>query len=664
MSELAEARATFERAVDFLRNGNPAMTENIARAALVDYPAEVNFVALLGASLTRQGRAGEAEEYLRQVVDGDPEYAKGHEELGEALLQLGRPAEAIDSFRRALDLNPGLDAAHLKLGQTLLGLGREAEAKEVMEAFVRQKPHRQKLAEAAELHRNGSYKEAEKIYRAILREDPDNVSAMRLLALLAMKLEHYRDAAVLLKQVVKLAPDFRVALLDLGHAQTELYDLEDAVATIERAIALDPVSYGAYIALANALARSSRTGEAIAAYRKAIELRPEIAGTYLGLGNVLKTLGHQREAVAAYRKGISMQPAFAELYWSLSNLKTFRFDAAEIDAMQQQLDRDDISDDAVVHFSFALGKASEDAGDYARAFEYYDRGNALRRTQESYDPVHTEVIGERIRAVFSREFLRQHAAAGHAGVQPIFVVGLPRSGSTLIEQILASHPLVEATHELPEGGRLIKFIDKRRVGKDHYPEAVTAFSAEEFAKLGERYDANTKRYRSGAPYFIDKMPNNFANLGLLSLVLPEARFINTLRHPMDTCLSCYKQLFARGQSFTYDVDDLGYYYLEYRRMMDHWHAVLPGRVLDVRYEDVVANLEREVHRMLAYCGLPWDDACLDFHNTKRAIRTASSEQVRTPLYSDAVGYWTRFGNTLTPLKEILEPLLGDGPGQR
>jgi tetratricopeptide (TPR) repeat protein len=660
MSELDEARATFDRAVSFLRGGNARMTEQIARAALRDYPGEINFLTLLGAALTRQGRPADAEDYLRQVVDGDPDYAKGHEQFGATMLALGRPGEAIESFRRALELNPAFDAAHLQLGQTLLSLGREAEANEVMESFIRQKPHRKRLAEAAELHRNGNYKEAEKIYRDILTEDPDNVSAMRLLALLAMKMEQYRDAVVLLKQVVKLAPDYRVALLDLGHAQTELHELEDAVATIERAISLDPASYGAYIALANALARSSRTGEAVAAYQKAAALRPELAGTYLGLGNVLKTLGRQNEAIDAYRKGISLQPGFAELYWSLSNLKTFRFEPDEVEAMKTELARPDLSDTVAVHFCFALGKASEDRCDYLQAFEYYDRGNGMRRMQESYDPVHTEIIGERIRAVFTKKFMEQASGVGHTAAYPIFIVGLPRSGSTLIEQILASHAQAEATHELPEGGRLIKFIDRRRVGRGHYPEAVTSFSAEEFAALGKRYDEETRRYRSGAPYFIDKMPNNFANLGLLSLILPNARFINAMRDPIDTCLSCYKQLFARGQSFTYDLDDLGNYYLEYRRMMDHWHAIMPGRILDVQYENVVSDLETEVRRLLDYCGLPWDDACLDFHNTKRAIRTASSEQVRQPIYSDAVNHWKKFGNSLNPLIEILTPVLGNG----
>jgi Sulfotransferase family len=357
--------------------------------------------------------------------------------------------------------------------------------------------------------------------------------------------------------------------------------------------------------------------------------------------------------VAAYRKGIDVKAEAAEIYWSLSNLKTFRFSDGEVTAMQALLAQDDLADKDAVHLSFSLGKAFEDAGDYAAAFAHYDHGNKLRRVQEHYDPVHTEMINERIRTVFSTDFLAAREDVGFRGARPIFIVGLPRSGSTLLEQILSSHPQVEATHELPEGGRMTRQVDRRGPGRDRYPEALAAAPDSLFAELGEWYEEETRRYRSGAPYFIDKMPNNFANIGLLALALPAAIFVNARRDPLDTCLSCYKQLFARGQSFTYDLEELGLYYLDYRRMMDHWHTVLPGRVLDVQYEDVVADLEPQVRRLLAHCGLPWDDACLDFHNTKRAIRTASSEQVRQPIYSDSVGVASRYGEALESLREVL-----------
>lgn len=659
MSGLESARATFERAVDFLRAGDASMAERITRAALTDYPDETNFLTLLGAAMTRQGKTAEGIPFLKRAIEVEPNYAKAHEQLGEALLAVGDVEAGIESLRRALELNPAFDAAKFKLGKVLLQLGREGEAKEVFDAFMRQQPHRQRLADAAEMHRQGNYEGAEKIYRDILRTDPKNVTAMRLLALLAIKLEQFRDAVVLLKQVVALAPAYHAARLDLGHAQAEMHDLEDAIATHEEAIRLEPRNYNAYVGLANALARSSKTEAAVDAYEKAIECNPEVAGTYLGLGNVLKTLGRQAEAIAAYRKGISIRPNFSELYWSLSNLKTFRFSDDEIEAMQSLLDADDVADDHVVHLSFALGKACEDAGDYELAFQHYQRGNTVRRMQESYDPVHTEDIGVSVRRVFSREFIERASGYGHPGVRPIFIVGLPRSGSTLLEQILASHPLVEATHELPEGGRLVRYIDQHRTTRDRYPGALNNLPAEFFTTLGKRYDEETRRYRAGAPYFIDKMPNNFANIGLLALALPDAIFINAMRDPLDTCLSCYRQLFARGQSFTYDIEELGLYYLEYRRMMEHWHDVFPGKVLDVKYESVVSSLEQEVRRLLNHCALPWNEACLEFHNTERAIRTASSEQVRQPIYKDAVGYSLRFGAAIDELRDVLAPVLAD-----
>jgi tetratricopeptide (TPR) repeat protein len=409
--------------------------------------------------------------------------------------------------------------------------------------------------------------------------------------------------------------------------------------------------------LANAMARAHRTEEAVGAYEEAIECRPEAAAGYLGLGNVLRTLGEHERSVAAYRDGIAKRPDAAEIYWSLSNLKTFQFSDDEVAAMQDLIVKEDLDQTDEVHLAFALGKAFEDAGDYEAAFAHYDHGNQLRRTQEHYDPVHTEDINRRIREVFTPEFVARRQRAGYDGVRPIFIVGLPRSGSTLLEQILSSHRLVEATHELPEGGRLVRQIDRHAMGRERYPEALLAAPDGLFAELGKWYEDETRRHRrTGEPYFIDKMPNNFPTIGLLALSMPRAIFIDARRDALDTCLSCYKQLFARGQSFTYDLEELGLYYLEYRRMMDHWEQVLPGRVLCVRYEDVVDDLEGQVRRILAHCELPWDDACLDFHNTKRPVRTASSEQVRQPLYRDSVGVASHYGDALDALRETLAPL--------
>jgi hypothetical protein len=324
--------------------------------------------------------------------------------------------------------------------------------------------------------------------------------------------------------------------------------------------------------------------------------------------------------------------------------------------MQAELAKPGLADEARVQFSFAAAKALEDRGEHARAFPLYEAGNRTRRRHETYDPVQTEVMNERIRAVFDAAFFERHAGAGVADPAPIFVVGLPRSGSTLLEQVLASHSQVDATHELPEVGRIIQGIRRDR-GRSAYPEALLEFDGADLAGLGRDYLAATRQYRRGGARFIDKNPNNFASLGLLAVALPNARFVNARRHPLDACWSCYRQLFARGQPFTYDLVELGEYYLEYDRMMAHWHAVLPGRVLDVDYERVVADLEREARRLLDFCGLSWEDACLRFHETERAIRTASSEQVRRPIYDTSIGAWKHCERELAPLIEVLAPVL-------
>lgn len=652
------ARAAFDRAITFLRAGDGVMAEQLCRGALADFPGEPNLLSLLGAALNRQGRGLEAEPLLRRALEEVPGYAKGREELGRSLLLQGRFDEAIDWLHKALELDPKLQSAQLTLVHALTESGRADQADEIVQAFLRANPARQQIAQAAEHHRAGRLEEAEAIYREILRRDPRNLEALRLLALIAMSTEHYGQAEQLLKRAVEIAPDFLAAWIDLSRTQLERLDLPAAFASIERAAELSPQSANVQIHVANVLARSGRHDQAIETYRRAIELKPGLPAGYLGLGNTLKTVGRQAEAIEAYRQATVLRPESSEAWWSLSNLKTFRFEDGEIATMERQLELPALSDEARVQFCFALAKASEDRSDYSRAFELYARGNRTRRALEDYDPVQTEVINERIIKVFDAGFVARHAGCGHPDPAPIFVVGLPRSGSTLIEQILASHSEVDATHELPEVGRLIQQINRDRNDRISYPEAVLDFSDDSWAALGRSYIEQTRQYRHDAPRFIDKNPNNFASIGLLGLALPNARFINARRHPIDTCLSCYKQLFAKGQPFTYDLIELGEYYLQYAAMMAHWHAVLPGRVLDVQYESVVADQVGETRRLLEFCGLPWEEACLTYYETERAIRTASSEQVRRPIYDSSVGIWRNYERELAELIEVLEPILG------
>jgi tetratricopeptide (TPR) repeat protein len=641
------------------------MAERLCRDALADFPGEPNLLSVLGAALNAQGRGPEAEPLLRRALEEAPDYAKGHEELGRSLLQLGRVEEAIDRLRRALELDPKLQSAQLTLVHALTESGRAEQADELMQAFLRADPTRQLIAQAAERHRAGRLEEAEAIYREILRRDPGHLEALRLLALVAMNAEHYGQAEKLLQRAVEIAPDYLAAWIDLSRAKLERLDLQGALASIERAFQLNPHSANVHVNLAHVQARSGRHDQAIETYRRAIELNPDLPAGHLGLGNALKTVGRQAEAIEAYRRATALRPAVSEAWWSLSNLKTFRFDGQDIEAMERQLELPVMSDEARVQLCFALAKAREDSGDYGRAFELYERGNRMRRALENYDPVQTEVLNERIMDVFDAEFLARHAGRGHPDPAPIFVVGLPRSGSTLIEQILASHSLVDATHELPEVGRLIQRINRDRRDRITYPEAVRDFADETWVALGRSYIEQTRQYRGNAPHFIDKNPNNFASIGLLSLVLPNAKFVNARRHPLDTSLSCYKQLFARGQPFTYDLVELGEYYLQYDRLMTHWHAVLPGRVLDVQYESVVADQDGQTRRLLEFCGLPWEDACLRYYETQRAVRTASSEQVRRPIYTSSIGLWRHYARELAGLIEILDPVLSSlPPGER
>jgi tetratricopeptide (TPR) repeat protein len=412
---------------------------------------------------------------------------------------------------------------------------------------------------------------------------------------------------------------------------------------------------------ASMLALTGRHEEALAAYRRALGISPVHPAAWVGMGHLLKTLGRTDEGIEAYRRAIEQRPNFGEVYWSLANLKTFRFRDEEVADIERRLAEEPLDDDARVHFLFTLGKALEDRGEYARAFARYAEACALQRRRIAYDPVETEVINERIRAVFTAEFLHGNAGLGCPDPAPIFIVGLPRSGSTLIEQILASHSQVEGTAELPDVGRVIGELSARFPGAA-YPEAARRLDAAGWRELGESYLERTRRHRQGLPFFTDKNPNNFPSVGLIHLMLPNAKIIDARRHPLDSCFGSFKQHFAHGQTFSYDLVEIGEYFLEYRRMLRHWQDVLPGKVLEVRYEDMVSDQEAQTRRLLAHCGLPWEEACLRFYDTERPVRTASSEQVRQPIYSSSVNHWRHFRAELAPLIEILGEELKDWEG--
>ena len=645
-----------------MKAGDAAMAENICRHALNAFPRDANLLSLLGAALIRQERPKDAEHTLTRAVQLFQDFAGAHEGLAEALILQGKLPEALESLRRAEKLEPGNAAVQMKLARVLTALGRDDEATRNFEASFMLTPHREDLVRGLRLQRMGNIQEAENIYRAVLVQDPDNVDALRLLAGVAMRAKQWGDAEVLLEKALRMAPDFYQGWMDLGLARQEQDRTDDALDAYGRAIRVEPGKAAGYAASGTVLGMAGRHDEAIEFFEQATDRDPSHAGAHAGRGHILKTIGRADDAIAAYRECIRHNPGHGEAWWSLANLKTFRFSDDEIAEMEALAAREEVGNESLANFQFALGKAWEDKGDYDRAFEWYRAGNENRRGRENYDPVQTMETHDQFIKAFSREFLAERSGAGCQRPDPIFIVGLPRSGSTLLEQILASHPDVEGTHELPDLSRTARSIGLGRKDRKAYPGAVVDLDPSEFEALGDDYLRRTARYRElGVPRFTDKMPNNFVHVGFLSLILPNAKIIDARRHPLDSCLGSYKQLFARGQPFTYDLFELGEFYMQYRRLMDHWHAVLPGKVLEVQYEDVVADTETQVRRILEYCELPWSDSCLRFYESDRAVKTASSEQVRSPIYKGAMHRWRNYEAHLGPLIESLRPLLEEMP---
>ncbi len=641
-------RQNFEHAMKLYHSGDSQAASEWCRKALDATPDNVDLLTLHGVTLLDCRQPREALAPLQRAVELAPRFPRARENYGQALALTGRFDEAIEHFQQAANLEPHSDSVRMKLAHALAMVGKGEEADSVYEEAFGLAPDRRLLAEAGEHLREGRVRECEQICRKLLAKNTDDVNARRLLAKVAGVAKRWGQAERLLLRVLKKAPDFDDARLDLARVYKQQDRVEDAVACTSEVIARSPRNANAMYLHASMLAVAGRHEQALTVYRRTLELRAHFPGAWMGMGHLLKTLGRQQEGVAAYRAAIEQQPNFGEVYWSLANLKTFRFSEPEIAEIEKRLASDSLNEDERVHFLFTLGKVREDQGRYPEAFTCYAEACEINRAKIFYDPVDTTVLHQRIRKVFTTEFISEHNVQGRTDPTPIFIVGLPRSGSTLIEQILASHSQVEGTAELPDVGRVIGSLASRVPGES-YPEALQKLDTEAVRKLGDSYLVRTQRQRSGLPYFTDKMPNNFPSIGLIHLMLPGAIIIDARRHPLDSCFGSFKQHFAQGQTFSYDLFEIGEFYREYRGIMRHWEEVLPGRVLEVRYEDMVRDQEGQTRRLLEHCGLPWEDACLRFYETERAVRTASSEQVRQPIYDTSINHWRNYQAELQPL---------------
>lgn len=648
----AELRTAYRRALEDVRLGRFATAERRLRQIQHADPGEINSLHLLGVALLAQSQLAPALEILERAVAAAPDFSHARVDLARAYRQDGRLEAARAELRRVLQGKPSLEAAWLAYGDVLVELRELADARLAFERARRLDPHRQRIEEATATLAGSDYRAAEGMFREVLKSDASHLAALAGLAAVAIRAGNTRDAERLLTHARARCAHHPLVRRAWGHALLAAERLTEAEAVFRELLQLEPENPQNWAALGSVLIRLLRQEEALSAYEEAARLGPSQAGFRLAIGHINKTLGRRPQCEAAYRECLRLDPKYAEAYWSLADLKNYSFSDAELAAMRGLLASPAAAtDEAQLHF--AVGRALEQREQYSEAFHHYAAGNELRKRSSPFSIATFEAKSRRIAACCDAQFFAARAAAGDPDPAPIFVVGLPRSGSTLVEQILASHSQVEGTMELHNILAMVRELDHLDAGRDGYPERIRTLSVEELTGLGRRYLAETRAVRAGKPRFIDKMPNNFSHVGLIHVILPNATIVDVRRHPLDACFSNYKQYFAHGQSFSYDLEDLGRYYRCYLALMDHWDAVLPGKVLHLQYEELIREPQGTVRRLLEHCRLPFEAATLAFHENRRPVRTASAEQVRQPLYTSGVGYWRRFATELEPLRASL-----------
>lgn len=581
------------------------------------------------------------------------------------IVELARrdPAAAAAELRVITARNPADAGAHRMLGRLLRQLGRDNEAARAEMDAVRAAAHDPRMIAIAQALLANDLPAAEAGLRERLSAQPTDVAAIRMMAELAGRLGRYRDAENLLRRAIELTPAFTAAQANLATVLYKQNRFAEAGEVLEQVLAQDPANTSSRNLLAATLGRIGDYDEAIAIYGELAQSFPDHAKLWMSYGHLLKTVGRLEDAIAAYRRALAAEPHLGEVWWSLANLKTVTFDDGDIAAMEAALAAE-VSDEDAFHLHFALGKAFGDRKSAETSFRHYAAGNVMRSRELAYDPDTTTRQVDRVIEILTPEFLAERHGVGDPAPDPVFILGLPRAGSTLLEQILASHSAVEGTMELPDipaiAMREAKVWAGAAAGGDprDWPGAVAAMEPQRFAALGAEFLERTRVQRkTGRPFYIDKLPNNWSYAGLIHLILPNAKIIDARRNPMDCCFSNFRQHFAKGQAFTYALGHIGRYYADYVRAMDHYDRVLPGRIHRVIHERLLDDPEGEVRAMLAYLGQPFEEACLAFHRNTRAVRTASSEQVRRPINRDGVDQWEPYAQWLGPLRDALGDLV-------
>jgi len=654
-----DLKTAIENALQLLSKGEPELAREQADAILRQFPDEINSQYIVAAALRAEGNLEAALQCMQGLTQRVPDFALAQQELGFCYAAAGQLYAAIEALQKAVKIQPKLPAAWKLMGELFLADGDEHSAAEAINQHLLASSVEPELIAAVKHVRAGRIGLAEQLCRKHLMADPTNVTAIRLLADIGLRIGAFDDAENLLERCLELAPDFRIARLSYATVLSKREKLVEALTQVDSLLEAEPGKFTLLTLKGAILIKMGDFEKALPLYKYMLANFPPRPMVTLVYGHALKTVGEQEKAIEAYRQTIKLKAGFGDAWWSLANLKTFKFSDDDIETMRTEIAKPDCHRVNHFHLCFALGKALETRKQYDESFHFYDLGNDSKTKLEPHNADTHENNVKRIKAVFGEEFVASHEGFGNQSPDPIFIVGLPRSGSTLLEQILASHSQVDGTKELVYIPATVRQLGGKikKGGVSKFPEILTSLSRNDCWDLGQEYLDRSLEQRATAPFFIDKMPNNFMHIGLIHLILPNAKIIDARRHPMAACFSGFTQLFSSGQAFTYGLNNIGRYYRDYADLMDHWDRVFPGKVLRVQYEDVVADTEQQVRGMLNHCGLEFEQDCLQFHQTERAVRTASSEQVRQPIYKAGLDHWRNFDSHLDDLKLALGPVL-------
>lgn len=626
----------------------------VCQLSLKNLPEDANMLGLLGLSQLKSGKLAEAETTLLKTIRLYPKFSQPHEDLAVLYMSQNQPLKAEPLFRHMTDLKPDNNSAWFGLAHALKALGRITEANEAHVRYSKPSPQNQLASEASRQQQLGNFSKARSLYNEILQREPDNINVLRNLAVIASKQGDAKTAEEYLLKIRELAKDTSSPYNELARFYNYQARYVDEMENWRKSVATDPTDASTQIALAESLARLGLPDQALSAFEAAQQLSPDSAICMIGRADSLRATGQSERAIEILQQCTGDKVVASMAWWRLSSSYTHSFSDNELQAMSALRAKPTTAEADQVYLDFALAKAWEDRGEYETAWQHYASGNASKRRKLYFDGTAVETEFNAI-VDLSSSLPSNLPPQERSSATPLFIVGMPRSGSTLVEQILGSHSQVEGTGELGYMLSLAKplFLNDR-AGKE---PAITELGAKDISEIGTQYLLATKMHRlEGKPYFVDKMPDNFQMVPIIALLFPEAKIIDIRRNPLDNCVANFRKLYAQGKNFSYDLLEMAEYYLQYRHMMDRWDALFPGRVLRINYEELTSNAEGEISRLLSFCHLEWEEPCLNFHQTERSITTPSSEQVRQPIYQSAVGFWKNYQAQVGELIDIFEPM--------